>query len=61
MSKLLNFGLFSWSGVMAYYYGSKVVDLKKWRTHSMEPFINLGDWVWVDRLSEDYEGNVIAF
>jgi hypothetical protein len=45
MGKLLNFGLTAWGSYLAYYYGSKAVDVMKYRSHSMEPFINLGDLV----------------
>lgn len=61
MGKYLNMGLTAWGGYLAYYYGSKVIDLVKYRSHSMEPFVNLGDWVWINRVDEEFEGNLIAY
>lgn len=53
--------ILGFTGILGYYYFSKIYDFYKWKTHSMEPFINLGDYIFVDRLSQDYESKFCTY
>lgn len=53
--------VFGVSGFLGYYYASKLLDFYMWETDSMEPFIGLGEVVLVEKMSEEFQGNICTF
>lgn len=49
------------TGFLGYYYASKLADVHKWKTHSMEPFIEFGEIVVVDKTTEDFEKHICTY
>ena len=58
---LRKIGFVSAAAYVSYYHVTLLYELKRWKTHSMEPIININNNVFIDKLKEPNNGEICVF